>query len=123
MNTPRYCFTERGAALFRYLGLQSHINTQINYHARRRPQSLQRAIVAKRPGRMWTSWVLPKKAMHMHAHWTLLGTWATRCQWFRHWPPKKCQVKLTALLQPVFLSLARAGAATRPSLRISSQYP
>lgn len=65
MNTPRYCFTGRGAALFRYLDLQSHINTHMKYHARRRPQSVQCAIVTKGQGRMWTSWVLPKKAVHM----------------------------------------------------------
>lgn len=65
MNTPRYCFTGRGAALFRYLDLQSHINTHMRYHARRRPQSVQRAIVTEGQGRMWTSWVLPKKAVHM----------------------------------------------------------
>lgn len=50
MNTPGYCFTGRGAALFRYLDLQSHINTHMKYHARRRPQSVQQAIVTKDKG-------------------------------------------------------------------------
>lgn len=30
MKMPQYCFTERGAALFRQVDLQSHMNTQRN---------------------------------------------------------------------------------------------
>lgn len=30
MKWPQYCFTERGAALFRQADLQSHMNTQRN---------------------------------------------------------------------------------------------
>lgn len=73
MNTLRYCFTERGAALFRYLDLQS-LNTQMNSTLGADTPESAAGNRHKTHGRMWTSWVLPKKAVHMHAHWTLLGT-------------------------------------------------
>lgn len=128
MKMPQYCFTERGAALFSQLDLQSHMKTQRNTTLR--PHLLPPESAARnrhgRQGRMWdivAAWVLPKESSAYACTLDPPRHLGDPMSVVRPLDTRKVPGELTALLQPLNLSLARASAATRPSLRIYSQYP